>query len=421
MPKLPASTPLQFIGAREHARARRAIQLVDRIAVVAQCMASSGFGARGHQAGDEMRLRVVRQVPAHHLVVHEVLLAQIERVQRLPVAADLRVQRVGVIGTVQPERLVRRRLLDAGLEAQRCGQRHAAEADVCDVAVVAQTHQQHHVAVRGRHAVGHVPAHARAEALHAQADLLERAAEQQVVLETVAATPARDQLVLQRCDVELDRLAEQRRKILERDVLGVQRMQLPQGLERRRCRAAVADAIEIRVELDVYGRHLSGRRRLGAFVSVIHCASSHHRRNQAATAERRPRLQADLRRLGRPERLPTPAAGPASPVRQWRPLEGAEPGLEQSLRTVRAWRGARPSPVWRGLQGRRRRFGGGSIRLCGAGQHGRIRNTQTDARTVRLRALDDRAVDRILRGRALPVEHHRHANGPLRDEGQQAF
>ena len=74
--------------------------------------------------------------------------------------------------------------------------------------------------------LGLVHQHARSESGNAEADALERALEQQVVLVAITATPLRDELLLQRLDVERHRPAQQRIQILEGDCLRMQAMNL---------------------------------------------------------------------------------------------------------------------------------------------------------------------------------------------------
>jgi hypothetical protein len=56
--------------------------------------------------------------------------------------------------------------------------------------------------------------------------------EEEVVLEAIAATPAKDDLVLQSGKVEPDRAAKKRIDVLERDRLGMQEMQRLQRIQR---------------------------------------------------------------------------------------------------------------------------------------------------------------------------------------------
>jgi len=70
------------------------------------------------------------------------------------------------------------------------------------------------------------------------------------VLVAVAATPTRDQLVLQGRDIQFGRLAEQRADVLERDRGGVRRDDGAQTLQRRRPGTVRADPIQIGTELE---------------------------------------------------------------------------------------------------------------------------------------------------------------------------
>lgn len=75
-------------------------------------------------------------------------------------------------------------------------------------------------------------------------------AEQQILFEAITAAANEHQFVLQRSAVQQYRPARQRVQVLERDGLRMQDMQLAQGVERRRARSGITDALEVRIEID---------------------------------------------------------------------------------------------------------------------------------------------------------------------------
>jgi hypothetical protein len=60
---------------------------------------------------------MVAEVPVADLVVGDLLLGEVEDVERAPLARDARLQAIAVAGRHEPMGLVRRLLLHSGLEA----------------------------------------------------------------------------------------------------------------------------------------------------------------------------------------------------------------------------------------------------------------------------------------------------------------
>ncbi len=96
----------------------------------------------------------------------------------------------------QAKRLVRRRLLDTSLEAQRSGRRRAAEADVHDERALVEHDVEHHVAASTDHAGRNIPDHACRESGDLVPQRFQGRAEQQVVLEAPAAAAVANQFLL---------------------------------------------------------------------------------------------------------------------------------------------------------------------------------------------------------------------------------
>ena len=141
-------------------------------------------------------------------------------------------------------------LLEPGLEQQRRRQRQPAEADIGDVSSSIELDAEQHVAARGNSVVGLAPQHPRGKAAGLEAKRLQRMQENQIVLVAITAAAAREDLVLQRGEIELYRSAQERVEIFERDRLRVLPMQCRQRLQRRICPATVADAGEIGVDVE---------------------------------------------------------------------------------------------------------------------------------------------------------------------------
>ena len=101
--------------------------------VVPEGVAAIRDRAGRHQAVDEDRARVSRDVPVGDLVIGRLLLLKIEPVERFPGLADLGLHHVVAAGPDQAEGFMRGGLLKVGFQTQRSRQNLAAEADVGEV------------------------------------------------------------------------------------------------------------------------------------------------------------------------------------------------------------------------------------------------------------------------------------------------
>ena len=127
----------------------------------------------------------------------------------------------------------------------------APEADVGQERPFGQVDAQQHV--RARPNRGGVRPDPRGESGHGEAQGLERRPEQRVLLEAVAAPPARDQLGLHALEVDANGPPEQDVEVLEGNGSHVALVEQAQGLGRRRQRACAADPGQVQVEIE--GRH----------------------------------------------------------------------------------------------------------------------------------------------------------------------
>ena len=73
------------------------------------------------------------------------LFLQVERVQRSPAIANLRLHDESFACRDQPKRLVRRALLDVNLQAEGRRQRQAAKTHIRDIVTVVKVDEQQHV------------------------------------------------------------------------------------------------------------------------------------------------------------------------------------------------------------------------------------------------------------------------------------
>src|ERR1700759_787657 len=89
------------------------------------------------------------------------------------------------------------------------------------------------------------PAYAAGEPGDREADRLQRALEQLVLLEAIAAATAIDELLLHRLQIDMHRTPQQRIERVERDRIDLRGLQRRQGLEIRGRRPAVTDARQI--------------------------------------------------------------------------------------------------------------------------------------------------------------------------------
>ena len=100
------------------------------------------------------------------------------------------------------------------------------------------------------HAGRRARAHPSGERRHREPEREEGGLKQRVLLEAVAAAKVRDELSLQRGEVEADRSAEEDVEVLERDGRGVRLGQRGQDGRSRLSRSRIADPREIRVEVE---------------------------------------------------------------------------------------------------------------------------------------------------------------------------
>ena len=141
--------------------------------IVAQGVAPIWSRSCRDQAIDEMRVRVVREIPVGHLVIGRELFLQIEPIKRLPRPAQLDLHDEVLACAHQAERLVRRRLLDVRLQQQGSAQRQDSKAHVSDVAPPLQINAQQHVTSRGDRTFRCAPQNARRQPSDLKADAAE--------------------------------------------------------------------------------------------------------------------------------------------------------------------------------------------------------------------------------------------------------
>jgi len=150
---------------------------------------------------------------------------------------------------------MRRLLRRSRLKQQRRCQRQAAEAGIGKIGPAIDLDPEQHMRACGNSVGRLAPENARGKPADCKAHRFQRMHEQQIVLETVAAPAVRHHLVLQRCEVEPYRRAQQRVDIVERNRLRMLPVQRRERVERRIERTAIADPGEIGIEVD-FGANL---------------------------------------------------------------------------------------------------------------------------------------------------------------------
>jgi hypothetical protein len=80
-------------------------------------------------------------------------------------------------------------------------------------------------------------------------------AEKPVLLEAIAAPPVMHELLLKRLDVQPHRPSQQWIQILERNRLGMPRVNTAQDVECRRALPRVADSVEVSIKIERLSGH----------------------------------------------------------------------------------------------------------------------------------------------------------------------
>ena len=146
----------------------------------------------------------------------------------------------------EPVGAERGRLLDIRFQLQRRVEETGAEADVDQISVIGEIDLQQHVRLwPERTARRGDPARPPGEPGDLKAEGLKCGSEQQIVLETISAARAVDELGLHGSKVELDRTMEQRIDPFERDRLEMRSLERLQRRQIGRGRTAIADPRQI--------------------------------------------------------------------------------------------------------------------------------------------------------------------------------
>lgn len=113
-----------------------------------------------------------------------------------PRVVELGLVKIAAIFKDKAPWLMWRWLFYVEFKAQRGSRRHTADANVDEMIASWQRNSQKHVRSRWRKIAWALVAHPCADRLRIEAELLQHAQHQRVLLETVAASPARDQLIV---------------------------------------------------------------------------------------------------------------------------------------------------------------------------------------------------------------------------------
>ncbi len=195
MPKGPVSVSRNSASDVSSPRFLWSINRIDGKTAVAEGQSPALFGSRR----DEMRGkdRVRRGQVVHRLIVRQGFFFEIKAIDQFPGLAELYFEAPVGGPADKAEDAVGRLLLDIGPQAQRGRQRHAAEADIGQIARAADIDQQRHVAQRTLRRFLVTPIDACRQSLDGKIEVLEQGLEQQVVLETVAAAAVEKQLLFE--------------------------------------------------------------------------------------------------------------------------------------------------------------------------------------------------------------------------------
>src|SRR6516165_11096640 len=168
----------------------------------------------------------------------------------------------------QPEGFVSRRLFLFEAQRQRCGWRQVTKTDIGDIRIVGEIDPQHLMRTRAaRRSRRPTADHTRGERLQSESDRPKCSFQQPVLLEAVPAALPVHEFVLNRGDIDAHPASEQHIDILECHRSGVVGDDRPQHRQRWFARSGIADALAIRVKVEVVVRHAPPP--YGSFSSLV--------------------------------------------------------------------------------------------------------------------------------------------------------
>src|SRR6185295_10989522 len=226
-----------------------AIGIMNREAVVQEPETSARRNARDHQIGQEARFRMCRAVPIADFVILRQLFLEREAVKRRPLSVDDGLLQETFTVRYNPIGAMGRLLLTDLIEFERRAERPGAEADIGDVRSLRKPHEQQHMAALNA-ARRLTDINARGQPGQIVAKRFQSGGEQTVLLEAIAAAFVPYQLLLERGGAKEDAPLQQHIEILEADCSGMKRVQRAQSLKRGLPGARIADAAQIRVDID---------------------------------------------------------------------------------------------------------------------------------------------------------------------------
>src|SRR5690625_837667 len=229
-------------------------------AAVEQGDALPARSGQGHiQAAIKAGIRVGAGVPVGHLAVDERHGSGAAFIDILPATAtpDLMVPKA--VFLLQATRFMGGVLNDIGPPFQRGGQGGRADPNIDQPAGAVTMDFNKHVGARHRLlAVVGAQAHARAQRPGVETQPAQRLEHQTVVLKTVAAAAAGDQLVENGLRLDFYRPAQQDVDIFKRDGLNMRRRKVVQGLRLNGRAATVVNAFELGVQGQRAGHRFNG-------------------------------------------------------------------------------------------------------------------------------------------------------------------
>ncbi|MDT4863496.1 hypothetical protein FQZ97_982080 [compost metagenome] len=131
-------------------------------------------------------------------------------IDRHPIATKFRFQQIAIERPAEAERLMRRRLRCGPVETERRGRHATAKADIDEIAATVHEDAEHHVRPSRRRRLGFAhPQDAGHQGLHPIAERAEYTLQKAVLFEAIAATPAVDELGVDRLRRQIDPSSEQ--------------------------------------------------------------------------------------------------------------------------------------------------------------------------------------------------------------------
>src|SRR5262249_49117818 len=207
-----------------------------------------------------------------YLIVGQLLLLEVEAIERLALLAKLRLHQVAIASGDDVEGLMRRRLHTVGHQHERSGQGQATKAHIGKINLPVKLDPQQHMPTRCDALTRHIPAPPRRQPRYLKAQGTQDGEQEQILLEAVATSPALDEIVLERGEIQAHGLMQQRCEIFKRDDGRMPQMDGLQGCQSWGALTSVANALEVGVQVKLLFRQ-SMRHSVSTFHAWLACAA----------------------------------------------------------------------------------------------------------------------------------------------------